>query len=216
MSYHAEHVIWKSKDETWAYGMFTRISNADNANQWREDDYDSEWDDDFDPDSFQIAQGGFPSADSANSHMRQRVVNPGHYEEHSKATAAERENWDAMLKAANDPVYAEELKKKREKAAAAAFRRQVRDSLRSLNIMAGKSYTIRFASKGPAVSGLGMVHIDSGALKQDGDWLVLETTQENRRGRSERVVRKVWNQKTKTQATNIISMTEQKTSYVWR
>lgn len=216
MSYHAEHIIWKSKNNTWSYGVFKRISTEDNPNQWREDEYDSEWDDHFDLDHFFIAQGGFLSAQVANSEMRRRIVNPGYHEAQSNPSKEDRDKWDDMLKAANDPAYAVELEKKREKAAKAAYQRQIRDNLRSLNLVAGKSYTVRFTSRGPATTPFGMFVTYTGWLKQDGDWLVLTTTKEDSRGRKERVSMRVWNQKTRRQASNVVSATEDRAYFLRR
>ncbi|MBC9706004.1 MAG: hypothetical protein H9W81_13730 [Enterococcus sp.] len=216
MSYHAEHVIWKSMDGTWAYGRYKRISNDDNPNAWRDGSYDSEWDDDFDYHEFSFAANGFPTAEAADSHMRRKFVNPGHTGFETKAKVAERKYWDEMLYALNNPAYAAELRKKREHAEMLAFRKKVREDTRAMNLREGKTYTVQFSSDGPAKSHLGIFHYLKGTLKKHNDWLCLETTVTTKAGVRKRVTVKVWNQKTRTQAPTVAEVREEPITYRWR
>lgn len=216
MSFYADHVIWKSIDGTWAYGRYERISNEGRPNAWRDGEYDSEWDDEFDQTTFSIAGGGFMNLDSADFQMRRRMANPGSRNAATTATVAERKGWDEMLKAANDPAYAKELEKKRKRAATAAFRKQVRKSLQDLNLRLGKSYTVTFSADGPATSHLGIFSSASGFLTREGDWLCIEAKETLKTGQRKRVLLKVWNEKTKTQAPKVSRVTENYQSAVWR
>ena len=77
MSYHWENVIWQSKDGSWNRGYFKRISSADHPSMWCDPDYgyDSEWDDDFDPDEFDYLATDLRSLEAA--HDFTPAGNPG-------------------------------------------------------------------------------------------------------------------------------------------
>ncbi len=72
MSYHWENTIWQSKDGTWNRGFFKRIPMGDG---WSDEDYDSEWDDEFDFSAFDYLRTGFPS--EAAAFNWQPGANPG-------------------------------------------------------------------------------------------------------------------------------------------
>lgn len=209
MSLYAENVIWKRKDNTWAYGMYRRISNSDNANRWNEDEYDSEWDDDFDLEHFSFAFEGFPSSDAAIAHMGRKFPNPDQYSIKEKLSVSDIKYYDEMLRAANNPNFAAELDKKRAKTAAAAYRKTVRDRLRALNIMGGKTYSVSFSEDGPANSPFGCFVSFTGRLEKEGDWLCLKTKMPAGQGRYKAVTRRVWNQKSNTPASNVSQVTEE-------
>lgn len=65
MSYNWDNVIWQSADGSWSRGYYERISRADSPDSWEDDDYDSEWDDDFTHDSFDTVRTGFLTEDAA-------------------------------------------------------------------------------------------------------------------------------------------------------
>lgn len=77
MSYHWENVIWQSKDGSWNRGFYKRISMAPMGGHYDEE-YDSEWDDDFDFGTFDYAKTGFPSETAAANW--QPGANPGGFE----------------------------------------------------------------------------------------------------------------------------------------
>ena len=79
MSYHWENTIWQSKDGSWNRGFFKRISMAGSPNGWEDEDYDSEWDDDFDYSSFDYLQTGFRSLEEAQ--RWEPGANPGGWAE---------------------------------------------------------------------------------------------------------------------------------------
>jgi len=74
MSYHWENVIWQSKDGSWNRGYYKRISMASTGGYYDEE-YDSEWDDDFDFTGFDYLQTGFRSENDADRY--QPHGNPG-------------------------------------------------------------------------------------------------------------------------------------------
>lgn len=63
MSYHWENVIWQSKDGSWNRGFYERISMG--SSRWDDENYDSEWDDDFNFESFDYLKTGFRSEEDA-------------------------------------------------------------------------------------------------------------------------------------------------------
>lgn len=65
MSYHWKNVIWQSKDGSWNRGFYHRISMGGFPSSWKDGDYDSEWDDEFDESSFDYARTGFRSEQDA-------------------------------------------------------------------------------------------------------------------------------------------------------
>lgn len=76
MSYHWENVTWQSRDGSWNRGFYTRLSREPNYGSESDgEDYDSEWDDDFDLNSFDTVRTGFRSATSAAEWMP--YGNPG-------------------------------------------------------------------------------------------------------------------------------------------
>lgn len=75
MSYNWENAIWQSKDGSWNRGYYKRISRADSPNAWDDEDYDSEWDDDFDFSGFSMVQTGMRSEGEAWGYEPQG--NPG-------------------------------------------------------------------------------------------------------------------------------------------
>lgn len=53
MSYYHENVVWQVQNGDWYIGFFARISGG----FFNDEDYDSEWDDDFDYDRFEWVSG---------------------------------------------------------------------------------------------------------------------------------------------------------------
>lgn len=71
MSFHHENIIWQTEDGKWSIGFYTRLR----GDAYGTEDYDPEWDDDFDFDTFQWASTGHPSMDDASRAWR--GPNPG-------------------------------------------------------------------------------------------------------------------------------------------
>lgn len=83
MSYHWENTIWQSKDGSWNRGFYTRIPGAIPETRESDEDYDSEWDDDFDLSSFDYLKTGFRTVEEAQ--RWQPGANPGGWDEISYA-----------------------------------------------------------------------------------------------------------------------------------
>lgn len=87
MSYHWENTVWQSKDGSWNHGYYHRISNESSPQGWGDEDYDSEWDDEFDTSRFDAVRTGFRDEESAS--LWTPYGNPGsleilHYSGNSK------------------------------------------------------------------------------------------------------------------------------------
>lgn len=61
MSYNHENIVWQSEDGTWSIGFYTRIPGLARVN------YDDEWDDDYDYNSFQFVSQGHRTEVSAEN-----------------------------------------------------------------------------------------------------------------------------------------------------
>lgn len=178
MSYHWENVVWQSKDGSWSRGFFHRISRSDSPNSWGDEDYDSEWDDDFDFDSFDHVRTGFPTAKAAQSW--QPGANPGGCDEIPYAgNSKESKGLDQL---AHWFKYPEEKKKHDRK----ELLRKNREHFKALAVewspeamrrsLADRFDTLQVSLKGDerAFDRLGFQTIVTGGLVQDGDWLKIE------------------------------------------
>lgn len=178
MSYHWENTIWQSKDGSWNRGFFKRISMAGSSNSWEDEDYDSEWDDDFDFSSFDYLQTGFRSLEAArrwepganpggwdeipyagNSKECKRLDQLAHWHKHPEEKA-KHERKELLRK------NREHFKKLQEIWTAEAIREAAADRFRSLTA------TIKSDERAFEVYGLS-THV-TGRLVEDGDWLKIE------------------------------------------
>lgn len=177
MSYHWENAIWQSKDGSWNRGYYKRISRADSPNAWEDEDYDSEWDDDFDFSAFSMVQTGMRSEEEAWGYEPQG--NPGfaevsNYKDHSRTCKHldELAHWFKHPEEKIKRDRLELLRKNREhfKALQATWTPEA--------IRAALSGRIRLeaAIKGDerAYDYLGMHSSVRGIFEQKGDWLMLE------------------------------------------
>lgn len=77
MSFHRENVIWQSADGTWSRGFFQRERGFGS----HDEDYDPEWDDDYDYDTFEWVSAGHRTANEAAAAWH--GSNPGGHTEYS-------------------------------------------------------------------------------------------------------------------------------------
>lgn len=76
MSYHHENIVWQSADGSWSRGFYERIPGFRSSG---DDDYDSEWDDEFDYGVFEWVSAGHSTANEAAAAWD--GSNPGGYSE---------------------------------------------------------------------------------------------------------------------------------------
>lgn len=177
MSYHWENTIWQSADGSWNRGFYKRISRSGSPNSWSDEDYDSEWDDDFDFTAFEYLRTGFSSEDSAANWRP--GVNPGGFDllvyRGNSKQCKELDQLAYWFKYPADKIKhdrKEHLRKNREhfKALQATWTPEA--------IRAALSGRIRLeaAIKGDerAYDYLGMHSSVRGTFEQKGDWLMLE------------------------------------------
>lgn len=211
MSRHWENLIWQNADNTWGIGFYVRISrNTFGENE----DYDSEWDDDYDYEHFAHAANGFSSADAAIRWWH--GANPGSFDiADKKLTVKETKEFADMVRAANNPAFSKELDAQKEKAASLAFIKSVREKLRANEPVAYKPYRIRISLNTlPAATGLMEDH--SVTLSKEGDWLGFENSTRLKNGTVRKSFVKVWNTKTRTQSKNIVWVEEAKSRFGYR
>lgn len=210
MSRYAENLVWQNADKTWGIGFYKRISrNVSGENE----NYDSEWDDEYDYEHFSHAANGFPSADAAQRWWT--GANPGSFEVAAKKlTVKETKEFADMVRAANNPAFSKELDEQKAKAASAAFVKSVREKLRANEPVAYKAYRVRI-SLNTLPSALGMMQDHNTTLTAEGDWLGFETSTRLKNGNVRKSFVKVWNTKTRTQNKNIVWVEEVK-SYGYR
>lgn len=198
MSYNWENIKWQSKNGLWSIGFFEREPMVSSFNQ--DDDYDSEWEDDFDRSKFSFASVGHATPESADNSWK--GANPGSSTSipYSKKNAEEISEYEDMAKAYLDPAYARQRAEKIARAAKAAVRRRVRDEIRQQPPLRGGRYNVSIGNNGISRG-------YTGTMKQEGDWLgfdLAKTLKSGRPGKA-RFVR-MWNVKTENIGTDILSI----------
>lgn len=99
MSHHHENVIWQSPNGTWNRGFYERIRPA-----FTDEDYDSEWDDDFDFERFEWASTGLASEQAAVDSWP--GPNPGGWTVYADPTPQELSGFESALLWLRDPKAA--------------------------------------------------------------------------------------------------------------
>lgn len=203
MSFYHENIVWQREDGCWGIGFYKRISRGSSA--W-ESDYDPEWDDDFDYSEFFFARTGFATEQQAINSWR--GSNPGHHEimSYTKKEAKQIAEYEDMVKAANDPAYAELRIERKLKEESRALVKAVRERLRKNPApISGGYYYVRFsASKLPSSTGL--MKDTTATLGRQGDWLGFVDTTTLKSGKKKQVFLKVWNTKTNAPAPSVLDI----------
>lgn len=108
MSRYHEVEVWQSEDNTWSVGFYSRVSMGGG------EDYDSEWDDDFDHESFEYARGGYDSPESALKAAP--YPNPGghNHTDYSPDSKSHVDNLNELAWAYRNPAEAEKQKEARD------------------------------------------------------------------------------------------------------
>lgn len=214
MSYNWENVVWQTKDGRWGIGFFDRISYTDS---WDNEDYDSEWDDEFDHSVFVHASTGHPTQESA--YATWRGANPGHHTvyEYSRGTAKEIAEFEDMARACNDSKYAKERKERLAKEAYKNRRKQVIAHLRSKDNEPRPGMYYLNIAKGSKLNPYdGVQEILTARLEQDGDWLVCQRPVRLKSGKTVYKAYKAWNTKTRLPAPDLASAERQTYGYTYR
>lgn len=183
MSYNWENVVWESKDGLWNVGFFERISGG----SYDDDEYDSEWDDEFNLSAFCFASRCHNTSDAASRAWD--GANPGGtYEvKYSRATAKDIEEYNNMAKAWNDPLFAKKLALDKAKVEIRQIRSHLVKKLRETPLSDANRVQVQFAKNPDSASSRSVV---TERLIKEGDWLgvmvtkTLATKINQKRGRS--------------------------------
>lgn len=197
MSFNWENIVWQSKDGKFGIGFFDRISRG----SWGDDDYDSEWDDEFDYSVFSFASTGHLTANSAHSSWN--GANPGSSTEipYSRANAKEIAEYEEMAKAYKDPVYAQKRLEAKAKAEINKLRAVLLKRMRADLPQARSKFQVQFANSNVNVR----THITA-TLYEEGDWLGFNDTKKLKSGKTVPNFVRVWNTKTQSLAPKVIAM----------
>lgn len=201
MSYNWANVTWQTKDGRWGVGFYDRISYTDS---WEDEDYDSEWDDEFDYDVFIHASTGHTSLDSAMKTWN--GANPGHTNtyRYNRANAKTIAEFEDMAKACNSPAYAKERADRIAKAEYTKRRKEVIAKMREKEPRAGRN-TVTIGLSGGLNPYAGAYGILDTTLVKDGDWLVGSREHTLKSGKKTVKKFKVWNTKTRLPAKDILN-----------
>lgn len=196
MSRHWEHIIWQNKDGQWGVGFYERISTGNHADE----DYDSEWDDEFDRAQFCFASTGHASEEQAMDSWP--GANPGYRDicPYSRDAAKEIAEWEDMAKAYASPEYAEERRKRQERALKTAQRKRVRESVRKDPPREGNRCVVRIGRENAYTS-------YTVTLTASGDWLGFLRPKMLKSGKPGKpTFVKVWNTATQNPGPDVASL----------
>lgn len=112
MSKHAETAVWQSKDGTWNAGFYKRVSRRTSFED--PSDYDPEWNDDYDYETFEALGTNGTSPGDVLQHMM--MPNPGMYSPvpYNKDNAGEIAKYEQLAQDFHDPEGAAKRKEKAE------------------------------------------------------------------------------------------------------
>lgn len=161
MSFHHENATWKSpKDGLWYHAFYTRIPGSGG------EDYDPEWDDDFDFESFEWVSQGYPTADAAEQSWC--GPNPGGRD--MITTKAGAKECDRLARRYRDPEFARKDDLAQARKAFTALHKKIAAETDLTKLHPGVRIALTY---GPPTYGIG--YTARGPLRRDGDWLVLDT-----------------------------------------
>lgn len=171
MSYHWENVVWQSRDGLWNRGYFKRISMADSPNAWNDEDYDSEWDDEFNGNEFEAVCTNVTYEKAVDYTP---FSNPGHFSEVPyKGNSKECKALDLMAYHYHNPEekrkHERKIHNKKRRAHFAELERQWKDER-----LDGSSLRVNIKHDDTVYDRFGAWTTVQGRPMTVGDWLVID------------------------------------------
>jgi hypothetical protein len=169
MSYNHANIVWQNEDGTWSIGFYTRVPGAARA------DYDSEWDDDYDYDSFQFVSQGHRTETSAKNSWT--GSNPGSHDVMDYSEAS-KEDIAYFNKLASFYFHPELRQKEADEKHIIALQRHLDKQVKSFEgtNWVGLRVTARFKHDEKPYDGIGMSWSATGSIQVDDEgWWTVES-----------------------------------------